>query len=176
MMRMMLLFGMMVLSALSAEARPYFRVNPLQKIESGAFLKLGTPQGGNVKLGVMSPVVWHDSKDGYWLVPGVDWSLLNVGVIAPTSLDSGSLLLGPGFKLDEPVKALLRRGLEFLPGVRNEGAYGFLKDVTAPGDDSVYLSVGPMWALSPNGTWNPGKWRGSLQLGATLAARWGQPK
>ena len=167
---MMLLVGM----AGMAEAGPYFRVSPLSKIETGAFLKLGSPQGGNVKLGLISPVIWHDSKDGYWLVPGVDYSLLNIGVLTPTNLDSGSLLLGPGLKLDEPIKALVRRAVEFLPGAKNARAYGFLRDVSAPGEENLFLSVGPMWGLSPNGTWDVSKWRGSLQLGATLAARWGQ--
>lgn len=178
----MILLGVAMMLAGKADAGPYFRAKPLSKIEAGAFLKLGTPQGENVRLGLVSPFIWHDSRDGYWLIPGVDWQLLNVGVTTDTEFRRGSLILGPGITLDEPIKGILRKVLEFLPGRKNEGAYGLLTTILAPGspgNDAGYLSVGPMWGVSPSPgyeVWDVQKLRGSLQLGISGATRFGGEK
>lgn len=163
--------------ASAASARPYFRVKPLSKVETGGFYRLGVADE-HVLIGLVTPVVWHDSADGYWLVPGVDWTLLNAGWAVPAGSDRGVLFLGPAVALDEPIKAWLLRGVNLLD--RKGDGYGVLRKILAPARPKavktanswtaaegavLHLSVGPMWALDTS------NWRGAAVLGTTLSAR-----
>ena len=122
-----------------AQAAPYFRWEPFKTVSAGGFYRLGSPQ---VSVGSVGSLLVHHAEDGYLLLPGVGWDLLDVGWTAPTDGGHGSVALGPAIHLDEPIKAVLRCGLHLF-----HDDYGALDAALAPGTGSWALSVGPAWSL-----------------------------
>ena len=171
---MRILNSLVVALALSApaSAEQYFQFRPLSEIHSGGFFRLGTPVD-NVRTGVVTPVIVHDKAWGHWLIPGVTWTLLNVGGVFPTSGGKDGLMaLGPSVNLDEPIKAGLRWGVDRLPG--DPAAYSALRSILAPAaGDGVYLAAGPMFALEMPDIYRTVSWRGALLFGVTLRMRLG---
>lgn len=130
-----------VLLASSASASPYFRIlRPLDEVKSGAFVKIGTPND-NVSYGFQTTLIKHRAEDGYLLLPGVSWSLLDIG---GAKSESGSLtaVLGPSVDVSEPVKAVLLSGLNWA-WPTSLGSVKALLAPTVDGKACLAASVGP---------------------------------
>lgn len=167
-----LLVLVMIFAVLSAmvpktASAAYFRLlNPLDEVKTGAFIKPGAADpGGN--FGFTTTLVKHDFKDGFFLIPGISWSLLDLGAFQDA--DGPNFVAGPSVDLSEPVKLVLRRGLAAL-GRTPEGLAAIVAPAS-PGEKSVGLSLGPGWGLVPN--WKDGtKSRGFFTFHAGISAKW----
>lgn len=158
-------------AALPAAASPYFRfLRPLDEVKTGAFVKVGTPND-NVAYGFQTTIIKHKAEDGYFLLPGVSWALLDVGA-AKTEAGSLSAVLGPSIDLSEPVKALLLKGLDAasidLKAVRA---------LLAPAQDGkacVAASIGPGLGVerAERLFFDPQGIKGALVVHAGLSAKW----
>lgn len=121
----------------------YFRLLDLNhpQVNAGTFLDLK----GNVSPGVEVAVITHAAKDGYFILPGEDWTALAIG------FETGpekALTFGPSVNLSGPVKAVLLSGLNY--AAPND--YTNLKSVLAPvqeGGRDVSLSLGPALVVQP---------------------------
>ena len=143
----------------------YFRVmQPMDEVKSGAFVKLGTPND-NVSYGFQTTIIKHTAADGYLLLPGASWSLLDVGA-AKTNNGRLMAVLGPSVDLSEPVKAVL------LSGVRHlwPSSMGAVKALLAPaveGKACLAASIGPGFALDVTD-----RTQGAAVIHAGLSAKW----
>ncbi len=156
-------------------SRPYFRIlSPLEEIKTGVFLKLGTPVE-NVNVGAVATIIKHDAADGYLLIPGVGWSLLDVGGFAPPQGGPPNLVLGPSVDLSEPVKSVLRWGLKRV-GLGGTAATALLQPAKAEDPWSCAASIGPSWALDPGDLSSARQMKGYFILHAGLAAKWNGKK
>ena len=162
-MRAMLLTFALALCAQSAQAKPYFRWEPFREVTGGAFFKLGVPED-NILLGSKTSLLTHHEEDGYLLIPGITWNLVDFGWAIPTKLSDSMVTFGPSVKLNEPVKAGLRWAL-----AQSALNGGFLDKLLAPGSSGWALNVGPGWAL--RASTYPKGFKGFLLLHAGLGAR-----
>jgi len=150
-------------------AGPYFRIDPLSEIRTGGFFKLGA-SADHVNWGMTTRVIYHSSADGHLLIKGVDWDLLDVGGYYKADTKKGALVFGPSINLEEPVKKVLLRGIQFLPKGKDLDHYTMLRRVLQPGgDDKSYLALGPQFGLEPASQWS--KWRGHFILAVTCNKR-----
>lgn len=150
--------------SVQAKAEPYLKFAPFSETYAGAFFKLGAAQN-DTSLGIVTPVLMHKATS----TRDVSWNALNAGWIKATSPASkGAIALGPSVQLGEPLKAVLRRGVGFLPGGSDTSSYGALRAILSPADDShaIYLEIGPVWVLDTQSG------RGSAQLMATMVKKW----
>ncbi len=158
------------LLASPAAATPYFRIlRPLDEIKSGAFIKIGTPND-NVAYGFQTTLIKHRAEDGYFLLPGVSWSLLDVGG-AKTEGGKITAVLGPSVDLSEPVKGALLAGVRYLW----PDGMGSVKALLAPAVDGkacLAASVGPGLAADLGPMHDVKEIKGALVLHAGLSARW----
>jgi hypothetical protein len=149
--RITLVLALLCLSG-AAQARPYFRPG-FDAISGGVLF----PLAGSLDQGqgfVVVPAIVHSAKDGYLVLPGVDWNLLDLGYAGPVGGGSdfrkGSVVAGPSLHLGEPVKDLLRSACRLaIPGWSEAGRFGALKAAFAPGAEGVYINLGPsvVWNL-----------------------------
>lgn len=158
--------------ALPAAATPYFRfLRPLDEVKSGAFVKVGTPND-NIAYGVQTTIIKHRAEDGYFLLPGVSWSLLDVGG-AKSEHGSLTAVLGPSIDLSEPVKAALLSGFNYL----YPSSMGSIKALLAPaqaGKACLAASIGPGFAVDIDGDafHDARRLKGALVVHAGLSAKW----
>lgn len=133
-----------VICAGDAHSAPYFRFRPFRTVSAGAFVPIA---GGtdDVRAGLLTPVLSHDSADGYLLIPGVNWHLLTLGVVLPDGGRPASVTAGPAIDLSEPIKSLLRKGIDRLPSA--DGNYGGLRSLLRA-DADLTANVGPSLAVS----------------------------
>ncbi len=162
--------ALLMLLAAPASAAPYFRLlRPLDEVKSGAFIKLGTPND-NIAYGFQTTLIKHQSADGFLMIPGVSWSLLDIGA-AKSEHGSYDVILGPSIDLSEPLKAVL------LGGVRSlyPDSMGSIKALLAPAVDGkacLAASMGPGVSIDPGPMHAAKDIRGSLVLHAGLSAKW----
>lgn len=142
-----LIFVALAFLAQPALAKPYFRYEPLSALRTAAYFKVGTPVD-NVLWGMETTVLKHHAEDGYILIPGVGWSLLDVGYAKPANGHVGGLVLGPSVDISEPMKALLLKGLDRLSPDKFQ-ALRFILQPWSPDRGYVGLSLGPSIALEP---------------------------
>lgn len=121
----------------------YFRLLDLAHptLNAGTFLDLK----GNVAAGFEVAVITHSARDGYFILPGEDWTLLAVGFL--TGPDK-AVAIGPSVNLSGPVKAVLLAGVNYLA----PNDYANLKGILAPaqeGGRDVSLSLGPALVVKP---------------------------
>jgi len=159
-----------MLLASPAAAGPYFRFSPLTEIRSGAFFK-PTASEDEISVGFVSPLIYHDKDDGYLLIPGVDWDLLDIGWILPTESWRGTAVFGPSINMEEPVKTIMRKGIRYLPGGRAAGSYGALRRILAPAGDGerAFLALGPAFGLETASRLK--QFKGHFIMSATLNKR-----
>lgn len=173
---MLLVVALLTLSNPASAA--YFRfLNPLDEVKTGAFFKLGTPVQ-NVNLGFTTTLIKHRAEDGYLFVPGVSWSLLDVGAFKPADGGNPNAVLGPSIDLSEPVKLILRRGLERLQGGGKYASLDGLRAMLEPasaGRSNVALSIGPSLGVDPGALKDVRDIKGYALLHAGLSAKWGAP-
>lgn len=148
----------------------YFRLlRPLDEVKTGAFLKLGTPHDA-MSYGFQTTLVKHQAADGFLFMPGVSWSLLDVGG-AKTEAGAFTAVVGPSVDLSEPVKTVL------LAGVRRlfpEGM-GAVKALLAPAQDGkacLAASVGPGMAFDLGDLSDVHRVKGAAVVHFGLAAKW----
>lgn len=162
----------LIIAAVSPAQAAYFRVlRPLDEIKTGAFVKVGTPNE-NVSYGFQTTILKHQSADGFLLIPGVSWSLLDVGA-AKSEAGAVTAVLGPSVDLSEPVKAVLLAGLRH--AVPN--GLGSIKAMLAPAQDGkacLALSLGPGFAVehAERVFYDPQHIAGALVAHAGLSAKW----
>jgi hypothetical protein len=151
-------------------AAPYFRfLRPLDEVKTGAFIKIGTPND-NVTYGLQTTLVKHRAEDGYFLLPGVSWALLDVGG-AKSPEGRLTLVAGPSVDLSEPVKAALLSGFNRLWPT----SMGAVKALLAPaqaGKACLAASLGPGFAADLGNLSAARGIRGALVLHAGLSAKW----
>lgn len=98
------------------------------------------------RTGAMMPIIEHRAKDGYFLIPGVNWNLLNFGGSSPTAsldkirLTDCALEFGPSIDFGGPLDNLLLAGVERLPQ-SGPDSYAALK-VYLKDDSNVRLAMG----------------------------------
>jgi hypothetical protein len=160
-----------LLSVAPAAHAAYFHVlQPLDEVKSGVFIKVGAAD--NLAYGFQTTVIKHRAEDGALLIPGVSWSLLDVGA-AKTDTGSLSAVLGPSIDLSEPVKAVLLSGVK----AAWPTSMGALKSLLAPAQDGkacVALSLGPGLAVerAERLFYDPMGMGGAFVLHAGLSAKW----
>lgn len=167
-MKKYILFALIAFMPSLSAAKPYFRIaTPFEEIKSGAFFAPGASQN-EIRIGLMTPVIYHDSDDGYLFVEGVDWDLLDVGWVMATESMRGTLVFGPSLNIEEPIKKLLLKGVDKLPGGGKAGSYGALRSVLkSEGDASkAYLALGASFGLETASTL--GQFKGHLLLFSTF--------
>lgn len=169
-MRHLIILSALIFSAISAGAKPYFRfLRPLDEIKSGAFVKIGTPND-NLFYGIQTTLIKHRAEDGYFILPGVSWSLLDVG---GAKSESGKItaVVGPSVDLSEPVKAVLLSGVSYLW----PSSMGSIKALLAPqqeGKASLAASIGPGLAVDLGPMHDVREIKGALVVRFGLSARW----
>jgi hypothetical protein len=164
----------LVLAALcfpvSASAAYFHLLRPLDEVKSGAFIKVGTPNE-RVAYGVQTTLIKHRAEDGYLMLPGVSWSLLDFGG-AKTEAGKLTLVAGPSIDLSEPIKAVVLAGInELWPD-----SMGAVKALLAPSVDGkacTAISVGPGLAADFGQLHDVKEIKGSLVFHAGLSAKWG---
>lgn len=154
----------------TAHAAPYFRLlRPLDEVKSGAFVKVGTPDD-RIMYGFQTTLLKHQSADGFLFIPGVSWSLLDLGA-AKSQAGSFHAILGPSVDVSEPVKAVL---LRLVKAVYPE-TFGSVKALLAPAVDGkacVAASLGPGLAADLGGLKAVRDIKGALVIHAGLSAKW----
>jgi hypothetical protein len=169
---MMKLVVVLMLMAVGADAKPYFRFVPFKQIQAAAFFPIA---GGveDISAGSKTPIFQHSSEDGYLLIPGVDWNLLDLGWVADTKSGKGSVAIGPSVDVAGPVKALVSKAVDLLPGAKEGGSYAALRWLLAPAND-LTVSVGPAFVLTIGSRQE--EFKGSLQMSAGLVKKFGGSK
>jgi len=159
------LTAVLILLTSTANAGTYFHYVAFKTVKAAAFF----PVAGGIKdmsAGSSTPVFQHRSSDGYWLIPGVDWDALDLGWAANTSTGQGSVALGPSVDVAGPVKDLLYKAIEYLPGGEDASSYGALRYILGAGGDWK-ATVGPSFVVTTSGALN--RCKGSLQIAAGLS-------
>ncbi len=161
-------------------AAPYFKLAPLRSTQLGAFAPVQSGDVAGAQFGAIAPVLVHDAADGFFLIEGVSWDLVDVGYI---SGPDPKVAIGPSIHLDEPVKKVLRAMCRQLPKWSEEsGNYGLLKAILAPASAvNAYptLAIGPMAVMdlrSIGDSLSHGSFhqiRGNVQIGLTLNKAFG---
>lgn len=165
-----LLISALLLLPLSASAKPYFRVlNPLDEIKTGAFIHLGSTED-RISYGMQTTLIKHYASDGYLLIPGVSYSLLDVGFAKPDSSRGARVILGPSMDISEPVKELLRRGLDYMYPNRMLALRALLWPAVE-GEPCVTISLGPGLAVDPGDFQDHKTVKGYAVLHAGLQAK-----
>lgn len=159
----LLLSALLLCLPWSVSASPYFRLNGEQGKQAnvGAFIDVNT---GEKSTGVTIPIVTHSSKDGYVLFEGEDWTPLMIG--GGGNLSGGHFFaVGASANLVEPLKALIRKGLDKFSKLES---YKNLRGLVAPvpaGEADISVSLGPCFVIEP-----AKDWKGSLKM--FLGAAW----
>jgi hypothetical protein len=167
----LILGGLTVLPP-AAWAGPYFHwMTPLQELKSGVFVKTAGGGAAAPAYGFQTTLLKHSAEDGYFLLPGVSWSLLDVGA-AKTPTGAFQAVVGPSIDLSEPIKAVLLRGVRAAwPGTM--GAAKALLAPSEPGKACVALSAGPGFGLEAGDLLKLRDYKGSLAIHFGLSAKWG---
>jgi len=147
-MRKILLLALMF-SCGQAWAEPYFRIFDFQHPQFNAG-SLVDPFGGPTDMAVALPVVTHSRSDGYFIVPGEDWTPLAVG----GGYNDSQILfsIGPSANVLPTMQIFAKT---ILDSITAPGKYKNLKDLLtpAPGSNSdVSFSVGPAFVYKPSAT------------------------
>lgn len=176
-MKMKILTLALLFLAVDAFCAPYFKLSPMKDTKAGAFVPIGKSLS-EASFGAIIPIYVHDAADGYLLLPGVSWDLLDVGYVA----NPAQIAFGPSVHLDEPVKTALRFICRLLPAWNdNPENYGLLRSLLTPADadsGAPMLAAGPMLLLDAGSAQNaltagPKALRGSLSIGITLKHAFG---
>ena len=140
-----LVVGLLVcLGSRFAAAEPYFHAG-FDTVYVGDAFAL-TPRAGFSEMPeIDTPVLEHSAADGYLLIPGVNWNLLNLGIGEAPDFSRGEIAFGPSIDLGTPLDALLLKAVKALPQGGNPAAYAFLKSVLS--HDIVALAVLPQWTV-----------------------------
>lgn len=148
------MIGCILALALSgpAFASPYFRVLRLDQISSyqpvgGSFVD---PRGNDANMnGAMIPLVYHSHQDGYWLIPGEDWSLLNVGGAAGPRGNVAAI--GPMWNVLQSAEWLGLQAANY--ALPSSWLQNVKAQISQPQTSSVDLSaaIGPTFVYDPNG-------------------------
>lgn len=158
----------------NAAAGRYFRPG-FDSAKVGLFNEIG---GTRQEIGFVTPAVLHDKADGYWMIPGITWDLLDIGY-SQEKLEDGSTRraarFGPSVNLEEPVKAGLRILCRGLPGwTADKGTWTILRTALAEGPDGA-LAMGPSFRVDAPKL-DVKTWRGGWDWALTLNKRFGGPQ
>lgn len=139
-----LILAAFMLAAQQAQAKPYFRFEALDNLKTSAvFCPAGNADA--VAWGTETAVFRHHAEDGYFLIPGVSWDVLDVGA---SKGERWSALIGSSVDLSEPVKAMALRGLDWL-APEKFGALRLFLEPAPLGAKSFTLNLGPGLSLDP---------------------------
>ena len=166
-----LLLALLMSMSVPVMAGPYFRFEPFSETKQGAFFG-PLDSAEDIKLGTIMPIIRHHAEDGHLIFSGIDWDLLNVGWQFPTDNIRGTAVLGPSINLEEPIKSLLRKGVDRLPGAKKKGSYGALRYLFKPGtpeEEKMFLALGPSFGLETADKLS--KWKGRFLISLTLNKR-----
>lgn len=160
---------------MAASAEPYFRVG-FNQVAGGMFWPLAGAESDR-QAGFLTSVIEHRAESGYLLIPGLNYSLLNLGYIGETqggwdNFFAGKIALGPSIQGGDLIKTLVRRAAEnWLPYYTQEGSYGALKALLAPGAQGVYADVGIYGAIPLNRLTPLNHVQPELMIGASMVKR-----
>lgn len=148
----------------------YFRLlHPLDEVKSGAFIRIGVPED-RISYGFQTTLIKHYASDGAVLVPGVSYSLFDIGVSKPDNAHPANLVLGPSLDISEPIKAVLLRGLDYVYPNSFQAVRALLWPAVE-GKACVSTSVGPGLAVDPGDFKHYKTAKGALVLHAGLSAK-----
>lgn len=150
-----LVAALLLLPSLSF-ATPYFRIIDVHHPEMSAGSVLDPVNIGQSQAVVVTSIIRHDAADGYLLIPGEDWSLLDLGWAG--SGTGSELVLGPSWN----IAPILAAAAPFLPSALDSAA----KSV---GD----VSFGPQFVYDPLYRPAHGTTLGHGYLRLFLGAKWG---
>lgn len=175
--RLILLLALFALPQIGCTA-PYFRVG-FNRVSGGVFL----PMAGafnDKQAGFIVPVLEHAAQDGFLLIPGVSWNLLNLGYVGSISnfdeFSHGKVALGPSLQTGD----LAKEGLRFLcraalPKWGEADHYELMKAALAPGGEGVYIDIGMYQAIKLNAVFPLNKIQPESLFGASLVKKFGGP-
>ena len=152
----------------------YFHAG-FNQVSSGIFFPIAGAEDEQ-QAGFITPVIEHDAKDGYLIIPGISYNLINLGYIGSSDNARGFLhgkaAIGPSLQIGDLVKQGLRMICnKALPGWRGPGRYGALKALLSPGQEGLYADIGVYQAIPLNqfGAWKNIK--PETMIGATLVKK-----
>lgn len=146
---MKLLIVLMLGIAGRAQAEPYFRFTWIDKApKPGIGSLLDVRSLKKTDAAIELPLITHSFRDGYLVIPGEDWSLLNAG-IGGTAGDV-SIVVGPAANLLPPMQIGIATVLDFLnpTGEKFQALRNLIRPASAEAD-VVSISVGPQWVFKP---------------------------
>ena len=135
-MKKVLFAVILVALAGNAQAGSYFKPIDLKHPQANAGTSIGQ---GFARPTTMVALITHSQADGYFLIPGVDWTPLAVG----GGFKSGSfhLAAGPSFNLLPAIQSGL---MEFVSAVTPEDKYQNLKSLLNPAGHGTGDVVGSL--------------------------------
>lgn len=168
--KLLLLSLLMGLGQFRAEAA-YFRFEPGKDVQGLVALPLGGGIKGGALYGSKTSVFKHHHEDGFLLIPGVDWSLLDAGFVKPDTQKNLIGVFGPSMDTSEPLKAILLSALKKATGEDVLAGLKYLLRPASPGDKSVTVNLGAGLAVDPGDLKDSRNVRGAPIFTAGLQAR-----